>query len=122
MLHNTVTDKNLTLYCLVDGESTMNAFPVPISSAETVGELKDKIKTKKAPRFDDVAADELSLWRVSIPDDDDDDDDEIPIVLGHVNNRTRRNSERRVACWKSFQTSRPKTQFMSSSSAHLQVM
>ncbi|KAG0285780.1 hypothetical protein BGZ97_007676, partial [Linnemannia gamsii] len=55
----------------------MNAFPVPISSAETVGELKDKIKTKKAPRFDDVAADELSLWRVSIPDDDD--DDEIPI-------------------------------------------
>ncbi|KAK3810222.1 MAG: hypothetical protein J3Q66DRAFT_64670 [Benniella sp.] len=30
-----------------------------------IGELKDAIK--KTPRFDDVAADELALWRVSFP-------------------------------------------------------
>ncbi|KAF9119198.1 hypothetical protein BGX30_004017 [Mortierella sp. GBA39] len=40
---------------------------------DAVDDLKNLIKTKKAPRFDDVAADELTLWRVSIPDDDDDD-------------------------------------------------
>ncbi|KAF8946487.1 hypothetical protein BGZ47_000429, partial [Haplosporangium gracile] len=33
----------------------------------TIGKLKKAIKTEKAPRFDDVAADELALWRVSIP-------------------------------------------------------
>ncbi|KAI1302690.1 hypothetical protein EDD11_005566 [Mortierella claussenii] len=59
-------DKRLPFFCLVDGEATSNAFPVSTSTTTTVGELKDLIKTKKAPRFDDVAADELTLWRVSI--------------------------------------------------------
>ncbi|KAF8924452.1 hypothetical protein BGZ47_004014, partial [Haplosporangium gracile] len=40
---------------------------------DAVDDLKSLIKTKKAPRFDDVAAAELSLWRVSVPDDDADD-------------------------------------------------
>ncbi|KAG0373735.1 hypothetical protein BGX24_011312 [Mortierella sp. AD032] len=31
-------------------------------------ELKDAIKTKKAQEFDDIDADKLTLWRVSIPD------------------------------------------------------
>jgi hypothetical protein len=65
MLRNTMTDSLLHLNCLVDGEST--SFPVKIESNETIGELKKAIKTEKAPRFDDVAADELTLWRVSIP-------------------------------------------------------
>ncbi|KAG0197645.1 hypothetical protein BGX28_008853 [Mortierella sp. GBA30] len=50
---------------MVDGEST--SFPVDASATDTVGDLKDRIKAKKAPRFDDVAADELTLWKVSIP-------------------------------------------------------
>ncbi|KAG0345653.1 hypothetical protein BGZ54_005466, partial [Gamsiella multidivaricata] len=57
------------------------------------GELKDLIKTKKSPRFNDVASDELTLWRVSIPvaddnnddnDDDNDDDDDLPILLTDI--------------------------------------
>ncbi|KAG0298008.1 hypothetical protein BGZ97_004183 [Linnemannia gamsii] len=60
-----MTDSLLHLNCLVDGEST--SFPVKIESNETIGELKKAIKTEKAPRFDDVAADELTLWHVSIP-------------------------------------------------------
>ncbi|KAH7028519.1 hypothetical protein BKA57DRAFT_431333 [Linnemannia elongata] len=83
-----MTENYLTLFCLVDGEPTFNAFPVEIESTKTIGNLKDLIKTKKAPRFDDVAADELTLWRVSIPDDDN--DDEIPIVLGNVNNKDKK--------------------------------
>ncbi|KAG0351443.1 hypothetical protein BG005_009051 [Podila minutissima] len=61
------------LFCLLDGESTSNAFPVVIESSETVGELKERIKAKKTSVFHDVDADHLTLWCVSIPDPDDDD-------------------------------------------------
>ncbi|KAG0054491.1 hypothetical protein BGZ89_002631, partial [Linnemannia elongata] len=59
----------LTLFCLVDGEATSQAFPVEIESTKTTGNLKQRIKTEKTPRLDDVASGELTLWRVSIPDD-----------------------------------------------------
>ncbi|KAG0058060.1 hypothetical protein BGZ90_005170 [Linnemannia elongata] len=62
-----MTNNHLTLFCLVDGEATSNAFSVKIPSSDTVDDLKDLIKTKKAPRFDDVAADELTLWHVDYP-------------------------------------------------------
>ncbi|KAI1292366.1 hypothetical protein EDD11_008793 [Mortierella claussenii] len=64
-----MADNHIGLYCLVDGVAPSNAFPVDIESTKTIGNLKDLIKTKKAPRFDDVAADELNLWHVSIPVD-----------------------------------------------------
>ncbi|KAF9991340.1 hypothetical protein BGZ79_004650, partial [Entomortierella chlamydospora] len=57
----------LNLFCLVDGEPTSNAFPVSISRTSTVGELKKIIRTEKSPEFDDIAADKLAVWRVSIP-------------------------------------------------------
>ncbi|KAF9346427.1 hypothetical protein BGX26_002075 [Mortierella sp. AD094] len=57
----------LKLFCLVDGEPTANAFPLSISSTNDIGTLKEHIKTKKSPKFDDIAADELTLWRVSVP-------------------------------------------------------
>ncbi|KAG0268150.1 hypothetical protein BGZ95_002588 [Linnemannia exigua] len=78
----------LTLFCLVDGESTSNAFSIEIDSTKTVDGLKDLIKAKQSPDFDDIVAKSLTLWSVSIPDDDD--DDEIPIVLGNVNNNDKK--------------------------------
>ncbi|KAG0044232.1 hypothetical protein BGZ89_006131, partial [Linnemannia elongata] len=78
-----MTDNRLNLFCLVNGEATSNAFPVEIESTKTIGDLKELIKTKKTNDFQDVDADKLTLWRVSIPDDDD--DDEIPFVLDNVN-------------------------------------
>ncbi|KAF9951961.1 hypothetical protein BGZ70_000791 [Mortierella alpina] len=78
-----MTDNLLTLFCLVDGEATSNAFPVSASTTTTVGELKDLIKAKKAIDFQDVDADKLTLSRVNIPIIDD--DDETPIALDHVN-------------------------------------
>ena len=56
-----MTDNCLTLFCLVDGEATSQAFSVEIDHTKTVDGLKKLIKTEKAPRFDDVAADELTL-------------------------------------------------------------
>jgi hypothetical protein len=81
-----MTDNFLTLFCIVDGEST--SFPAVIDPTKTVGELKDEIKTKKAPEFDDIAADKLSLWKVEIPDDDD--DEEIPILLNAVSTKDKK--------------------------------
>ncbi|KAF9274677.1 hypothetical protein BGZ68_000438 [Mortierella alpina] len=82
-----MTDDHLKLFCLVSGEPTSHAFPVKTSADDTIGDLKKLIKTEKAPRFDDVAADELTLWRVSIPIPDD--DDELPILLGAINDKKK---------------------------------
>lgn len=35
MLHNTLTDNRMGLFCLVDGENTSNAFSIKIPSNET---------------------------------------------------------------------------------------
>ncbi|KAK5801644.1 hypothetical protein F5H01DRAFT_384180 [Linnemannia elongata] len=77
-----MTNNLLTLFCLVDGEAPTNAFPVEIESAKTIGDLKKLIRTEKSPELDDIAADKLIIWRVSIPDKDD--DDETPIKIDNV--------------------------------------
>ncbi|KAI1295239.1 hypothetical protein EDD11_007888 [Mortierella claussenii] len=64
-----MADNHISLYCLVDGLAPSNAFPVDIESTKTIGNLKDLIKAKQSPDFDDVAANKLTLWRVSVPDD-----------------------------------------------------
>ncbi|KAF7727751.1 hypothetical protein EC973_007210 [Apophysomyces ossiformis] len=54
-----------------------SAFSVKVSSADTVDDLKKVIKAEKSPRFDDIAADELKLWRVSIPITNENKDDMV---------------------------------------------
>ncbi|KAF9580429.1 hypothetical protein BGW38_002936, partial [Lunasporangiospora selenospora] len=54
LLRNMTTDV-LTLFCLVDRDTTVNGFSVDISSNKTVDDLKKLIKAEQAPRFDDVA-------------------------------------------------------------------
>ncbi|KAF9554275.1 hypothetical protein EC968_009721, partial [Mortierella alpina] len=83
-----MTDNLLTLFCLVDGEPTFNAFPVGIESSKTIGDLKELIKTALSPQFDDIAAKDLTIWSVSIPDDDD--DEEIPIMLDNVSSKDKK--------------------------------
>ncbi|GJJ71645.1 hypothetical protein EMPS_03995 [Entomortierella parvispora] len=63
-----MTENLLTLFCLIDGEAS--PFSVKASPHDTVDDLKNLIKTKKTPRLDALAADELTLWRVSLPIDD----------------------------------------------------
>ncbi|KAF9946560.1 hypothetical protein BGZ72_000229 [Mortierella alpina] len=85
----------IKLFCLVDGESTFNAFPVEIDPNQTIGDLKNLVKIRKSPRFDSVAADELTLWRVSIliPDVD---DDEAPILLNSFDEKKKLGPATRV--------------------------
>ncbi|KAG0195319.1 hypothetical protein BGX28_001665, partial [Mortierella sp. GBA30] len=68
MLRNTMTDSSFTLFCLVDGVATSKAFPVDIKSSKTIGDLKKLIKAEQSPDFDDIVANNLTLWRVSVPD------------------------------------------------------
>ena len=62
----------ITLFCLVKGNTSENAFSVKISRDEPISELKDAIKAKKAPEFDNFPADKLKLWKVPISGDHDD--------------------------------------------------
>ncbi|KAF9202673.1 hypothetical protein BGZ59_002058, partial [Podila verticillata] len=60
-----MTNIQLSLFCLVDGEST--PFPVEIESTKTIGDLKRAIKDDNSIAFADVDAKMLTLWHVSIP-------------------------------------------------------
>ena len=63
---------SITLLCLVKGNKTASAFAVDIDREKLVSHLKDAIKAKKAPEFDNFPADRLKLWNVTIPDNRDD--------------------------------------------------
>ncbi|KAG0250901.1 hypothetical protein BG011_007997, partial [Mortierella polycephala] len=47
-----------------------------IESTKTISDLKDLIKAKKTPKFDDIAAYKLTLWHVSVPATDDEQDEQ----------------------------------------------
>ncbi|KAI8345006.1 hypothetical protein B0O80DRAFT_29769 [Mortierella sp. GBAus27b] len=94
MLHNTLTDKQLTLFCLIEGEATDNAFPVSTSSAATVGELKDLIKTKNPDTFNGVDARNFTLWHVCIAITD---NEELPILLDSLDEKKKLRPATRIS-------------------------
>ena len=57
----------LKLLCYVRGDDSSNTFGVNIDEDEIVVDLKDAIKEKMRPRFGDIPAESLSLWKVSVP-------------------------------------------------------
>ncbi|KAG9064679.1 hypothetical protein KI688_002937 [Linnemannia hyalina] len=59
--------QNLILFCLVDGLPSSRAFEIEVSETRTVAHLKDLIRAKQSPTFNDITGDQLTLWRVSIP-------------------------------------------------------
>ncbi|KAF9311595.1 hypothetical protein BG003_007208 [Podila horticola] len=76
-----MTDNILTLFCLVDGEATSQAFYIEINQTKTVDHLRGAIKDKNPDTFNGVDAMELTVWRVSLPIIE---DEEIPILLNNV--------------------------------------
>src|ERR1044071_10319453 len=63
---------SITLFCLVKGNTTANAFEVDIEKDKSISKLKEAIKAKKQNDFAGVDADKLRLWKKEIPDDQDD--------------------------------------------------
>jgi hypothetical protein len=63
---------SITLFCLVKGNTSVNAFSVKISRDEPISELKKAIKAENSQTFANVDAKDIKLWKVKIPDDQDD--------------------------------------------------
>ena len=59
---------SLNLFCAVFPSEHL--FSVSIDANKTVDALKKAIKLEKKPRLNDIAADELTVYKVLIPDDD----------------------------------------------------
>ncbi|KAG0045713.1 hypothetical protein BGZ83_009041 [Gryganskiella cystojenkinii] len=74
-----------TLRCLVNGHTISKSFRLTLSKVvkpETVEELRTIIHSEKPVWFKDLEAEDLTLWRVSIPFTDD--DDQIRIKLSDI--------------------------------------
>ncbi|GJJ75604.1 hypothetical protein EMPS_07962 [Entomortierella parvispora] len=59
----------LTFFCLISGELLSTAFPVEASSSKTVGALKKAVFGEKTNAFEHIDANDLILWRATIPID-----------------------------------------------------
>ncbi|KAF9323102.1 hypothetical protein BG006_001762, partial [Podila minutissima] len=69
-------------------ESAARVFRVKLSLDDSIGDLKNLIKTKKTNDFSDIDADKLTLWRVSTPIAED--DDVLPILLDNVTDKDKK--------------------------------
>ena len=54
------------LYCIVLGDAIRNAFLVKVSRESSISDLRETIKKKTDPRFNDISANALKLWKVDI--------------------------------------------------------
>ncbi|KAF7730262.1 hypothetical protein EC973_002505 [Apophysomyces ossiformis] len=68
---------SLLLFCLIHGKPLSKRFSVKITPTATVDELKEAIKSEKSNDFENIDADKLTLWRVSIPTINANEQDEI---------------------------------------------
>jgi len=77
-----MTNDLLTLFCLVEGESS--PFSVDIEPTKTVDHLKVTIKAALSPQFDVVTAKDITLWHEAIPVPEDDDEEVVPIYISDL--------------------------------------
>jgi hypothetical protein len=56
----------LKLFCLLQGQPFVKAFPVNIENGETIGDLKKLVKGELKSNLEGVDASDLELWKVSI--------------------------------------------------------
>ena len=57
---------SITLFCLIKGNTSANAFEVVIEKDKSISHLKKVIKAEKALEFDNFPIDKLRLWKVMI--------------------------------------------------------
>ncbi|GJJ11259.1 hypothetical protein Clacol_005491 [Clathrus columnatus] len=62
--------ENIELFCYVIGTPANDVFVIQIPSSRSIAHLKVSIRDKLKPRFDNIPANELLLWKVSIALDD----------------------------------------------------
>ncbi|KAG0249013.1 hypothetical protein BG011_009675, partial [Mortierella polycephala] len=84
------SDSSITITCLLNGDSASHSFSVNISATDSLEELKGLIKSKKTPDFDDSAASQLVLWKVSIPTANDKGNENYVITLNALNTKEKK--------------------------------
>ncbi|KAI6023507.1 hypothetical protein PISMIDRAFT_275910, partial [Pisolithus microcarpus 441] len=65
----TAPQATISINCLVVGDTRNHIFTVDLAGTQKVSHLKDAIKEKKKPYFDNVPADHLEIFRTSFPND-----------------------------------------------------
>lgn len=58
-----------TLWCWIHNYDITSIFSVEVQLSDFVYDLKESIKLKTKPVFDDIAAFRLDLWKACIPDE-----------------------------------------------------
>lgn len=59
----------LTLFCVIEGDSTSKAFSIKASRSDNVQVLTQLIRDTRAPHYDDIPLGKPFFRKVSIPDD-----------------------------------------------------
>jgi hypothetical protein len=57
----------LKIFCLLQGQPPVKAFPMNIDNSQTTGDLKSLEKEGLRPALDNIAVSDLKLYKVSIP-------------------------------------------------------
>ncbi|KAG0250236.1 hypothetical protein BG011_008558, partial [Mortierella polycephala] len=78
----------LTLFCLISGERSSNAFEIRIETNANINHLKKLIKTEKPIAFEHIDASDLALWRATIPIDENAEEERI-ITLDGLDDKTK---------------------------------
>ncbi|KAF9543648.1 hypothetical protein EC957_000580 [Mortierella hygrophila] len=75
---------SLSLRCLVDGDRISKSFELATPPTKTFGQLRTTIHLSKPIWFKDLEAEDLTLWKVTIPITKDKSD--TPILLKNISN------------------------------------
>ncbi|RHZ81152.1 hypothetical protein Glove_123g145 [Diversispora epigaea] len=85
---------NITFFCLVEGDSKEEVFEVEIEKKKSVSFLKEKIKEKVHPEFENVATKKIVLWKVNIPSGND--TMAVKIILNDIQDKLKLSSPTKI--------------------------
>ncbi|KAF9278342.1 hypothetical protein BGZ68_008626, partial [Mortierella alpina] len=85
---------DITLRCVIDGESSSKSFEVSLPLTADVGDLKYAIGDKTSPQFGFSAAYRIILWKVLIPLPQDYNDTASRVCLDEILKKEKKLLER----------------------------
>ena len=81
----------VTLFCFIQGSSVDQPFFIHIDEGKSIHDLKEAVKKELSPTLDNLAAAELSLYCISVPDDS---NEELQRIIGCIHSKNDRPSSR----------------------------
>ena len=81
----------VTRFCFIQGSTVDQPFFIHIDERRSIDDLKKVVKKELSPTLDNLAAAELSLYCVSVPDEG---DEELQRIIGCIRSKNDRLSPR----------------------------